>query len=125
VARQEAPDGDEALWVLADLLEPIDPNTVRPDLALVDAALLLFGEVGFGPDNRALPWLRYAQNATAELFEPSDPRTREAHIAMGTLCDRLGWHAEAASAYAAVADAVAAFPNGKRQRCGGREWLID
>jgi hypothetical protein len=107
VARQETPEGDEALWVLADLLEPIDPNTVRPDLALVDAALLLFGEVGFGPDNRALPWLRYAQTATAELLGPSDPRAREANTAMGNLCDRLGWYTEAASAYATVADSIA------------------
>lgn len=108
LARQETPDGDEALWVLADLLEPIDPSTLRPDLALMDAALLLFGEVGFGPDSRALPWLRYAQNATAELLEPSDPRTRDAHLAMGTLCDRRGWYPEAASGYAAAAEAVAA-----------------
>lgn len=108
VARQETPDGDEALWVLADLLEPLDPTTAGPDLTLADAALLLFGEVGFGPDNRALPWLRYAQTATAQLLEPTDRLTREVNTAMGSLCDRRGWHTEAASAYAAVADAVAA-----------------
>jgi hypothetical protein len=104
VARQKTPDGDEALWLLADRLEPIDPDSAGPDLTLADAALLLFGEAGFGPDNRALPWLRYAQTATAELLEPSDPRVRETNTAMGSLCERLGRHTEAASAYATVAD---------------------
>lgn len=108
VARQETPEGDDALWVVADLLEPVDPNTARPDVVLADAALLLFGEVGFGPTNKALLWLRYAQRVTADVLGPSDSLTCWANTAAGRLFEQLGRHEEAASAWAAAATAHAA-----------------
>jgi tetratricopeptide (TPR) repeat protein len=105
IAKQETAEGDDALWVVADLLEPIDPDTVQLDLVLTDAALLLFGEVGFGPSGKSLPWLRYAQRTTTQMLGPSDPLTCWANTAAARLCDRLGRYEEAASAWDAAATA--------------------
>lgn len=101
-AREETPEGDEATWLLADLLEPLDPAVTGWDLDVADAVLLLFGEIGLGPADRQLAWLRWAQKATVTLLGPADPRTREANTAAGRLCLSLGRYSEAAAAWQAL-----------------------
>ena len=101
-ARQEAPEGDEAMWLLVDLLEPLDPVVTGWDLDVADAVLLLFSEIGLGPTGRQLTWLRWAQKATVTLLGPADPRTCEANTAVGRLCFSLGRYDEAAAAWQAL-----------------------
>ncbi len=104
-AREETDAGDEAMWSLADMLETLDPALTGWNLDLADAALLLFGEIGLGPTDRAQAWLRYAQKATMGLLGPADPRISAANTALGRQYYSLGEFGDAAAALTVVVDA--------------------
>ncbi|WP_282765722.1 hypothetical protein [Actinoplanes sandaracinus] len=87
------------VWVLADLLESVDPAVTGWNLELAEAAVLLFGEARVGPEDRALAWLRYAQRSASVLAGPLSKQSCTASWALGRLCQRLGNRREAAAAW--------------------------
>lgn len=100
------------MWLLADLLEPLDPAVTGWDLDVADAALLLFGEVGLGPADRQLAWLRYTQKVMTGLLGPCDPRTCAVNKAIRDNCHR----SMPATAYVGVSKTHFFHRRGSRRR---------
>ncbi|MEU8656137.1 tetratricopeptide repeat protein [Actinoplanes philippinensis] len=92
----------DKVWELADLLEPLDPAETGWNVEIAEAAMILFGDVGLGPADRAVRWLWYVQNTTTSLLGPWDGRTLTANRTLGRKCWASGLYDEAAAAWQPV-----------------------